>query len=160
DIADERWTIVLNLSSVNPRSFNNVTGNVFKRDGSPPRFVLCQVRLDSTGSLLDPGSIFRLQCSGAPACLTTAKECARTDWVPIGVHIQSPPAFCLPPNGLGTVGRMAAARQSGDVATMLAARIAQLRGWLGGVLGRALSGPYAAAAPGDDRGSTPPLDGS
>jgi hypothetical protein len=161
DIGEERWTIALNLSSRDASAFNNVTGNVFKRDGSPPSFILCQIRLDSTGSLSDPGSTFRLQCSGTSACPTTAKECAREAWVPIGGDIQIGADFFLPPGGLGSLSSVAAAdrRAAGDEGVSLAARIEQVRGWLGEFLARAISGPSAAQAQGDDRGATLTLDG-
>ena len=54
-----------------------MTGNIFRADGGPPSFVICLVRDDSTGSLRNPSSTFRLACSGADACQTTAERCAR-----------------------------------------------------------------------------------
>ena len=62
DIAAQRWTINLNLASDDSDSVTNVTGNIFRADGGPPSFVLCQVRPDSNGTLNDPSSTFRLTC--------------------------------------------------------------------------------------------------
>lgn len=159
DIGNERWTIALNLSSADPGSFNNITGNVFKRDGSPPSFILCQVRLDSTGTLNDPSSIFRLQCSGTNACESTAKDCARTDWVPISNDIQIAADFFLPPAGLGS-GASAAATAARDTTwAKIGSQLGTIREWLGSVLAQAVSGPDAAVAQGNDRGATLTLDG-
>jgi hypothetical protein len=159
DIGNERWTIALNLSSDDPSAFNNITGNVFKRDGSPPSFILCQVRLDSTGSLNDPSSTFRLQCSGTNACGSTAKDCARSDWVPISNDIQIPADFFLPPAGLGSPSSAAVASERDPAWAKLGAQLEALRGWLGTVLAEAISGPDAAVAQGNDRGATLTLDG-
>jgi hypothetical protein len=159
DIGNERWTIALNLSSENPSSFNNITGNVFKRDGSPPSFILCQVRLDSTGDLSDPASTFRLQCSGTNACDSTAKECARSDWVPIGNDIQIAADFFLPPQGLGNTSSAARASEDDAAWAKLGEQLEALRDWLGTVLARAVTGPDAALAQGNDRGATLTLDG-
>ncbi|MBY0280240.1 hypothetical protein K2Z84_33325 [Candidatus Binatia bacterium] len=102
DLAGERWTINLDLSTAEPRQLLNATGNVFKPDGSPPVFVLCQIRDDSTGDLADPSSTFRFTCQGADACATTATECAQTGWSVISRDVQIPASFFLPPNGNGS----------------------------------------------------------
>jgi hypothetical protein len=82
--------------------FLNVTGNVYPLDGSPPQFVYCQERQDSTGSLLNPSSEFRFGCVGASPCDRTARECAERDWQPIpgGDDIRLQASFFLPPGGL------------------------------------------------------------
>lgn len=103
DLAGERWTINLNLASASPGVVLNATGNVFRPDGSPPVFVLCQLRPDSTGSLEDPASEFRFTCQGADPCPTTATECARESWNPIAADVPIPASFFLPPGGNGSV---------------------------------------------------------
>jgi hypothetical protein len=108
DLAGERWTINLNLSSAAPQQLLNATGNVFKPDGSPPVFVLCQIRADSDGDLADPSSVFRFTCQGADACATTATECAQTGWAMISADVEIPASFFLPPGGNG-VSAIAAA---------------------------------------------------
>ena len=101
DVGAERWTIALNLFSGDPDDVINVTGNIFRADGGPPSFVACLVREDSTGSLDDLSSVFRLACFGADACSTTAERCARDDWEPIAGDVLVPASFFLPPDGLG-----------------------------------------------------------
>src|SRR4029079_12894927 len=77
-------------------------GNVYPVDGSPPQFVYCQVRQDSTGDLADPQSEFRCGCVVASACQKSASECALEDWqaIPGGSDISLPASFFLPPGGL------------------------------------------------------------
>jgi hypothetical protein len=99
DVGSERWTIGLNLGRPDGATFLNVTGNVFRSDGGPPSFIVCQVREDSTGSLTDPTSSFRLTCRGSGACEDTASACSRLDWEPINRDIQLPAGFFLPPGG-------------------------------------------------------------
>jgi hypothetical protein len=104
DIGPDRWTINLNLSSDDPTRFINATGNVFKSDGSPPSFVLCQIRPESTGTLSDPSSTFRFTCKGTDACQTSATDCAQSEWRPIpgADDVQLGASFFLPPGGNGT----------------------------------------------------------
>ena len=101
DIGSERWTIGLNLFSTDPSNIINVTGNIFRADGGAASFVSCLVRSDSTGSLDDPSSVFRLSCYGTDACTKTADECAREEWTPIADDVQVPASFFLPPGGIG-----------------------------------------------------------
>ena len=124
DLAGQRWTINLNLSSAQPPAFLNATGNVFKSDGSAPVFVLCQLRADSTGSLADPSSTFRFTCQGADACPSTATECARTGWTPISADVEIPASFFLPPGGEGAT----AAVTAGAPPSFAAIALARLRG--------------------------------
>ena len=56
--------------------FLSVTGNVYQPDGSPPSFVYCTLRRDSTGTLEDPSSEFRFSLLGYDACAGNARECA------------------------------------------------------------------------------------
>jgi hypothetical protein len=100
DIGEERWTIALTLAQLDPPIVSSITGNVFRRDGSPPAFVVCQVRPDSTGSLSDPSSSFRLACKGTDACPSNARECARTSWRPLADDLTIAASFFLPPGGL------------------------------------------------------------
>src|SRR5262245_25039103 len=80
DVGVERWVVSLNLSPSNQNVIANVTGNVFKSDGSPPSFVVCRPRDDSQGTLAEQTSTFHFVCDGADPCLTTASECAQTGW--------------------------------------------------------------------------------
>ena len=120
DLAGERWTINLNLSDASPQKLLNATGNVFKPDGSPPVFVLCQIRDDSDGDLADPTSTFRFTCQGADACPTTATECAQTGWSVISANVPIPASFFLPPGGNGAahgaVAQVAGGREISDEA--------------------------------------------
>lgn len=102
DIDEERWTITLTLAQTEPPVITSITGNVFRRDGGPPAFVACQVRPDSTGSLSNPSSVFRLDCKGTDACPGNARECARTSWRPLAEDLRIGADFFLPPEGLGT----------------------------------------------------------
>jgi hypothetical protein len=103
DLGSERWTINLNLYSQDPDDVINVTGNIFRSDGGPASFVECLVRDDSTGTLADPASTFRLSCSGSDACTSTAESCARDGWTLISDDVPVPASFFLPPGGLGTL---------------------------------------------------------
>jgi len=107
DLGAERWTINLNLFSSNPNDVINITGNIFRSDGGPASFVICLVRVDSTGTLTDPASSFRLSCSGSNACTTTAEMCARDDWTLISDDVSVPASFFLPPGGIGTASALA-----------------------------------------------------
>jgi hypothetical protein len=106
DLGGERWSISLNIVPVQDAggAFRNeivsLTGNVFKPDGSPPSFVHCVPRPDSTGALDDLGSTFRFPCDGASACDGTATGCAASAWSLIGDDIALPASFLLPPSGL------------------------------------------------------------
>ena len=114
DLGTERWTINVNLYSTDPDDVINVTGNIFRSDGGPASFVTCLVREDSTGTLNDPDSTFRLSCSGSDACTSTAEFCAREDWTLIADDVSVPASFFLPPGGVGAptpvAGAAAAAR--------------------------------------------------
>lgn len=167
DLAGERWTINLNLADLQAAQFLNATGNVFKPDGSPPVFVLCQIREDSAGSLADPGSEFRFTCQGADACPTTATECAQTGWSLIATDIAIPASFFLPPGGngaaavaaLGSAGRGAAPGLAAIVvarARALWTRVARL---VADPAGLADLGPRDAWAQGTSRGATLTYDG-
>lgn len=116
DIGEERWTITLTLAQLDPPIVSSITGNVFRRDGSPPAFVVCQVRPDSTGSLNDPSSSFRLSCKGTDACPSNARECARTSWRSLSDDLTIQASFFLPPDGLGG----AASRASSSTAATAA----------------------------------------
>ena len=165
DLAGERWTINLNLSSAAPQQLLNATGNVFKPDGSPPVFVLCQIRDDSTGNLADPSSTFRFTCQGADACATTASQCAQTGWSVIAGDVPIPASFFLPPGGNGAA---AVAADTGTpprhgVAAIVLARVralwASVRGWLEDPVELAHLGPRPAWAGGSARGATLTYDG-
>lgn len=103
DLGNERWTINVNLFSSNPSDIINVTGSIFRADGGPASFVTCLVRNDSTGTLTDPDSVFRLSCSGSDACPTTAESCARSSWTSISDDVTVPASFFLPPGGAGAL---------------------------------------------------------
>jgi hypothetical protein len=106
DVGAERWSISYSYepaiaeSGLVVNQLLSVTGNVFQPDGTPPQFVYCTVQPDSTGSLDDPSSEFRLSCAATVACQTTAEACAATTWqqVPDPVVLQA--SFFLPPGGL------------------------------------------------------------
>ncbi|HEY8516303.1 MAG TPA: hypothetical protein VIS07_12375 [Candidatus Binatia bacterium] len=173
DVGPERWTINVNLSSTSADSIVNVTGNIFRADGGPPSFVLCQVRPDSTGSLNDPGSEFRLTCQGADACQTSASECARDSWSLINGDVRIPASFFLPPGGLGAPAS-ASASDASDAASQAAASTTSsdslaerlqsalarawstVRVWLAG--GSELATPRSAHAQSGNRGATLSLD--
>lgn len=125
DLAGERWTINLNLATTAPQRFLNATGNVFRPDGSPPVFVLCQIRDDSTGTLEDPSSVFRLACQGADACPTTATECAQTSWRPIAGDVPIPASFFLPPGGNGAASAATSAAAAPESNGVLARALAR-----------------------------------
>ncbi|MEW6269019.1 MAG: hypothetical protein AB1689_06935 [Thermodesulfobacteriota bacterium] len=169
DIQSERWTINLNLSSADPASIVNVTGNIFRADGGAPSFVLCQVRPDSTGTLADPASTFRLTCQGTDACQTTASQCARDDWRPISDDVPIPASFFLPPAGLGAAASASASAarddaSRGTAAATLSRRLrdavasawSTVRVWLAG--GSRLATPRSAHAQAAGRGATLSLD--
>jgi len=156
DVGAERWTINLNLASLDPQRAINVTGNVY-RSGQSPSFVWCQERADSTGTLADPGSTFRLRCSGASACGATATGCARSEWSTIADLVAIPASFFLPPGGNG----LARARSSTAGSAVVAApSVPAVQTKL--ALGQALL-PSATAAPAggvSDRGANLPPDGA
>jgi len=162
DIGAERWTINLNLASPDPGSIVNATGNIFRADGGPPSFVLCQVRPDSSGSLDDPSSTFRLTCQGTDACQTTATQCARESWQQISDDVQIPASFFLPPAGIGATA--ASAPASSAAPGGLGQRLRSIVGgaWSGLrdliASGRALLAPSSAVAQANDRGATLSLD--
>ncbi|MEW6273418.1 MAG: hypothetical protein AB1689_29410 [Thermodesulfobacteriota bacterium] len=163
DLAGERWTINLNLASASPPSFLNATGNVFRPDGSPPVFVLCQLRADSTGTLEDPSSELRFTCQGADPCATTATECARESWSSISADVPIPASFFLPPGGNGAAPAVAASAAEPRARGALA-RIADLwssaLAWLVAPSQVASVGPRAAhAQDGAPRGATLTYDG-
>ncbi|MEW6269350.1 MAG: hypothetical protein AB1689_08660, partial [Thermodesulfobacteriota bacterium] len=161
DLGAERWTINLNLYSDSLRAVINVTGNIFRSDGGPASFVTCLVRADSNGTLANPSSTFRLSCSGADACQSTAETCARESWTLIDDDIAVPASFFLPPGGNG--GQAAAARAD-DVESLLDRLVARL----GAALARArrfastrgaeLARPRSAWAQASARGATLSVD--
>ena len=165
DLAGERWTINLNLSSASPRQYLNATGNVFKPDGSPPVFVLCQIRADSDGDLADPSSTFRFTCQGADACPSTASECAQNGWAVIAADVPIPASFFLPPGGDGVAAVAAAesVRARHGVAAIVLARARALwvrvRGWFDDPVELADLGPRPAWAGVSARGATLTYDG-
>src|SRR4029434_2562874 len=65
-------------------------------------FIYCTQRGDSTGTLDDPGSSFRLSCVGTDACPSDAANCAANEWrdIPGGDDVAVPASFFLPPEGL------------------------------------------------------------
>jgi hypothetical protein len=152
DVGAERWTINLNLASLDPQRAINVTGNVY-RSGQSPSFVWCQERDDSTGTLANPGSTFRLRCSGASACGTTATGCARSQWSTIADLVEISASFFLPPGGNGIAAAAGAtapavARPASDPAPALH-------------LAPSLAVPAPAAPAGvEDRGANLPPDGA
>ena len=165
DIGAERWTINLNLATSDPASVVNATGNIFRADGGPPSFVLCQVRPDSNGTLNDPASTFRFTCQGTDACQTTATQCAREDWQGISQDVPIAASFFLPAAGLGSPASAAgasapvAARTSNVTArlrALLRAAWSGLRVWVAG--GSRLVTPSSAIAQANERGATLSLD--
>jgi len=161
DLGAERWTITLNLYSTDPNSVINVTGNILRSDGGPASFVTCLVRADSNGTLANPNSTFRLSCSGADACQTTADECARTGWTLIDDDVQVPASFFLPPGGNGSAPPAADAVAVESLLDRLVAHLseafAQARRWTvarGGDLAR----PRSAWAQASERGATFTVD--
>jgi len=158
DIAAERWTINVNLASDDPNSVTNVTGNIFRADGGPPSFVLCQVRPDSSGTLTDPSSTFRLTCQGADACQTTATRCAREDWTPINDDVQIPASFFLPQAGLGSVASTSSAwpARASRLGALLADALSGARRWLSPA--PTVPPPANTAGGASSRGATLSLD--
>jgi hypothetical protein len=154
DVGGERWTINLNLASLDPQRPINVTGNVYQ-SGRAPSFVWCQVRDDSTGSLDDPGSTFRLRCSGSTACDDTATGCARSRWSTIADLIEIPASFFLPPGGNGLARAGEGVRASSAAAAASAATAATRVDSTGTSL--TLPAPVAQLT---DRGANLPPDGS
>jgi hypothetical protein len=158
DIQAQRWTINLNVSSDDPTSIINVTGNIFRSDGGPPSFVLCQVRPDSTGTLNDPSSTFRLTCAGTDACQTNASDCARDTWTQISDDVEIAASFFLPPAGLGAAaGSTTAAPSLGARARgLLQSAWSGLRDLVAQAAG--LATPSSAIAQASNRGATLSLD--
>jgi hypothetical protein len=160
DVGAERWTINLNLASLSPQRAINVTGNVY-RNGQSPSFDWCQERDDSTGTLSNPGSIFRLRCSGASACGETATGCARSQWSTIADLVEIPASFFLPPGGEGVAG----ATSSSADGTAPAPVAAPAAAGVAAAPSLALSTATAATAPArpaadEDRGTNLPPDGA
>lgn len=153
DVGAERWTINLNLASLDPQRAINVTGNVY-RSGQSPSFVWCQERDDSSGKLENPSSVFRLRCSGASACGTTATGCARSQWTTIADLVEIPASFFLPPGGNGITSRAAVAEGTDEGSPERA------RGPVANPA-QSLAVPAPAAPSGtDDRGANLPPDGA
>src|SRR6188768_4254019 len=90
DVGTERWAIRLDLSEDHPL---NVTGNIFKTDGSPPVFVQCDIRdiQGSADTLRD--ALFSYSCFGANRC--PVAPCSSTQWEKIG-DVQIRGSFFLP----------------------------------------------------------------
>jgi hypothetical protein len=107
DLGGLRWSISLNYvperskAGTIERRLRSVTGNVFDPNGQPS-FIYCTERGDSTGTLEDPGSSFRLSCVGTDACPGDAASCAANQWreIPGGDDVAVPASFFLPPEGL------------------------------------------------------------
>jgi hypothetical protein len=95
DVGNERWTITVNLATSSPPRIMSFAGNVYRANETPV-FIWCQPRPESTGTLTDSGSEFRLTCKGAGACGSTALECSRGSWNVISDDIVLPAAFFLP----------------------------------------------------------------
>ncbi len=158
DFEDERWTINLNLYAPNPAAIISITGNIFRRDGGDPQFVACLVRDDSRGDLTDPRTVFRLACSVADSCATTAEQCAREGWVLVDDDIRVPTSFFLPPDGFGPAQAEASRR------SFLERLVARLAGALDHVRlavtrrGLELAGPRRAHAQAAVRGATLTFD--
>lgn len=108
DVGADRWTITVNLATFDPLRVINVTGNVYRPGVVSPSFIWCQVRPDSTGTLADPASVFRLRCHGTESCIASALGCARESWVPIADDVALPASFFLPVAGNGASARTAA----------------------------------------------------
>ena len=115
-LGSERWSISMNLSSADPAKIVSVTGNVFRVDDDAVSFVHCTPRPDSTGTLADTSSTFRLTCRGSSGCDGAAVACARSDWATISRDIAIPATFFLPPDGLGTGTQTAGAAPARAVA--------------------------------------------
>jgi hypothetical protein len=162
DIGAERWTITLNLFTPDTRNVISVTGNIFRADGGAASFVSCLERVDSSGDLRIPTSTFRLSCSGAAACPTTAAECARASWSLIEDDVRVPASFFLPPDGLGSPSATdAAAAESflDALASRLAHALARVRSEQIVTRGLALVAPQSAlAGTASGRGATLTVD--
>ena len=159
DVGVERWVVSLNVSPSDPAVIANVTGNVFKSDGSPPSFVVCRPRADSTGSLADPASTFRFVCDGADACQATARECAQSSWSRIADDVALPSRFFLPEAGLAAAAAHDAPERG--LAGRVALAVADLRAWAGRVAAPwfGILAPASATAQANDRGATLSFDG-
>jgi hypothetical protein len=161
DLGAERWTINLNLFSTSLTSVINVTGNIFRSDGGPASFVTCLVRADSDGTLASPSSTFRLSCSGADACTTTADQCARESWTLIDDDVRVPASFFLPPGGNGAAQASARADDVESFLDRLVARLsaalAEARRWTL-ARGGGLAQPRSAWAQASARGATLTVD--
>ena len=158
DVGAERWTINLNLASLDPQRAINVTGNVY-RSGTSPSFVWCQERDDSSGTLDDPSSIFRLRCSGASACGDTATGCARSQWSLIADPVEIPASFFLPAAGNGIARASAATVIPSATKAARAEQNASATKPVAPVTLPSLSGPSAAVPAGvEDRGTNLPPD--
>lgn len=99
DIGADRWTIALTTLPGDTARLVNVTGNVFRSDGGPPAFVVCQANVASIGDLADRESVFSFSCRGAGACASDAKDCAANDWQLIADDVRLDAAFFLPATG-------------------------------------------------------------
>lgn len=163
DVAGERWTINLNLASLNPQRAINVTGNVY-RSGQSPSFVWCQERDDSTGTLSNPSSVFRLRCSGASACGETATGCARSQWTLIADPVEIPASFFLPPGGEGVASRDTSIAGRPALAALeraaAAAAATQAKPVVSAMASAGGNTPPASPAANEDRGANLPPDGA
>jgi len=159
DIGAERWTINLNLFSQDPASIISITGNIFRADGGPASFVTCLERFDSSGDLRNPSSTFRLACSGASACGTTAEACARTGWTLIAGDVRVPASFFLPPGGNSAADAADARSFLSDLVDRLAAAWRDVRRSAVARGGIELAAPRSAHAQVDGgRGATLTVD--
>jgi hypothetical protein len=102
DVNGERWTIGVNVAPDDPSTIVNITG-VILVPGGAPKFVVCQERPDSIGSLSDVGSTLRFACDGADGCSSTAQECSQSGWTSIAPDVPLPASFLLPPGGGGNL---------------------------------------------------------
>lgn len=102
DVNAERWSISLNRAPVESAEGLTVpgpitvTGNVYRPDGSPPKFFFCDILPDSTGRIDKSDSEFHFSCQIADACTTSARECTETAWTVSNDDIRLPASFFLP----------------------------------------------------------------
>jgi hypothetical protein len=146
DVGGDRWTITVNLATFDPVRILNLTGNVYRPGAASPSFIWCQVRPDSTGTLADPASQFRLRCSGTESCTATALGCARSAWLPIADDVVLPASFFLP-----AAGDRSAAQATGSEAIVAVTRASAAR------VDAALRGEQSVQAE-SGRGTTLPPD--
>jgi hypothetical protein len=75
DVGNERWSMSLSLTEVNPLDVN---GSIFRRDGGPAGFLHCPLR-DVSGSADDiRNAVFFWDCYVADRC--AAPPCRADQW--------------------------------------------------------------------------------